>query len=182
MKKSVIFEITISGVMAALAIVLDRFGSINVGVKITLYGLPLMLVGIMFGVKIGFLTGLASGIVIQLTSPYGVGPTSIFWALAPIAWGTISALMYKVFKKANIWISISLTVLITSLTANILNTCAMYMDSLLVKDSYYTLSKILLEWPPRILAAFVSMIPYTILLVLITYRLRFINNENDSKK
>ena len=136
-RKELIFRIVLCAIMAALSIVLDKV-SVNVErFKITFYALPLIVVGITNGISYGLIAGAVSGLVLQLTSPYGVGPTSVFWALAPIAWGGVSAVIYHLFKKKinNRFILYTLSIVIASVVANVLNTFAMYMDSLLIKES-----------------------------------------------
>ena len=85
MKKNEILNITICSIMAAVSIILEKFVSLDLGmgIKLTFYGLPLMIVGIMFGVKLGLLTGMVTGAIIQLTSPYGISVTSIFLFPSP---------------------------------------------------------------------------------------------------
>ena len=78
-----VLKITFCGVMAAMAIALEKVTALPItnSIKITFYGLPLIVVGILYGFKIGFITGLVSGTVLQLTSPYGISVSSPFWAL-----------------------------------------------------------------------------------------------------
>lgn len=185
MKKKLIFQITFCAIMAALSIVLEKFVSIDVGMrlKFTLYGLPLMVIGVIFGPKMGFTTGIVTGIVLQLTSPYGISLTSPFWALASIAWGGISGLVFRFLNKKNAWLNVSLTVIITSLSANLLNTLAMFMETVLINDPYYTLAAIILDWPIRLLSMIILTIPYIILVKIISTRLYpFQNEEKEAKE
>ncbi len=187
MKKKTIFQITLSAVMAALSIVLEKFMSVNIvmHLKFTFYGLPLMIIGIMFGPKLGFMTGLVAGIVLQLTSPYGLSLTSPFWALAPIAWGGLSGLLYRIFSQKKEFWCLLIVVIITSLCANLLNTLAMYMETILIKDPYYTVAAILLDWPIRLLAMIILVIPYTLLVKIMVSNLSFWQqdiNGNDKQE
>lgn len=166
MRKNEILKITICAVMAAVAIVLERFVSLDLGMglKLTFYGFPLMLVGILFGFKMGTLTGLVSGTILQLTSPYGVSLTSIFWALAPIGWGSISGLINIFFKKSDKFWCLLIVVLITSISATLLNTIAMIMEGLIKGDEYYALASVLTNLPIRLLSMIILVIPYTLLI------------------
>lgn len=179
MKKKMVFQITFCAIMAALSIALERFVSIDVGmrIKLTFYGLPLMVVGIMFGPKLGFTTGLVAGIVLQLTSPYGISLTSPFWALAPIAWGGISGLLYKAFSRKNGYGYLFIVVLVTSLSANLLNTLAMFMETVLIADPYYTIAAILVDWPVRLLSMVVLVVPYILLIKIVINNLSFLNQN-----
>ena len=55
MKKRRLIEFVLAAIMAALAGVLDAFASIRIGtyIKFTLYGLPLLFTGIMYGPFVG---------------------------------------------------------------------------------------------------------------------------------
>lgn len=181
MKKKIVFQITLCAIMAALSIVLERFMSVNVGMhlKFTFYGLPLMIIGIIFGPKLGFTTGLVAGIVLQLTSPYGISLTSPFWALAPIAWGGTSGLLYRAFSQRKEFWVLLFVVIITSLCANLSNTLAMYMETVLIKDPYYTIAAILLDWPIRLLTMIILVVPYTLLVKIIVNNLSFWQQDTD---
>lgn len=179
-----IFQITFCAIMAALAIALNSVASVQVtqSIKITFYALPLLVVGIMFGPLMGFTTGLVAGVILQLISPYGVSLSSPFWALAPVLWGGIAGIIYKLFKKMNKWVAIVLAVAIASISANLINTLAMIMDSLLVKDSWYTLSAIMVDWPGRLLTMAVTLIPYIIITGIVCDSLNRIYNYSSNEK
>lgn len=144
-----IYEMTICACLAGLAIVLNLpFCSINTGfTKLTFYGLPLLFSGIMFGRKQGCITGLITGVVLQLISEYGIGLTSIVWALAPICWGYFSGLFYKVLDKVNDKMKILLIVLFSSLIAYIANTLGFFADYLAYKQFNPALLTRLLAMP-----------------------------------
>ena len=166
-RNELLVNIIFCSIMAALAIVLDKFLSFPKGnyfLKFTLYGLPLMFVGIMLGKLYGFLSGLVSGIILQLTSEYGISLMSIFWALAPIAWGFFSGLFSDIFKKELNIGKIVLIVGICSISAFLLNTFAMILDSLLYDDSYYTSSVILTQVPSRLASMAILWVGYSIIL------------------
>lgn len=174
-----IYLITLIATMSAMSIVLDKVSSLEVtkSLKITFYAIPLLVTGIIHGPKIGFLTGLISGVVMQLTSKYGITLSSPFWAIAPIFWGLISGLIFKMFRvkerkffgKVLIY---TLTVIYASIMANLANTFAMFMDSLLVNDSWYTKTMILIDWPGRLLTMLVTMIPYIFISFVVCERLK----------
>ena len=182
MKSKRVFQIVFCAIMAAMAIALNSVASVQVtqAIKITFYALPLLVVGVCFGPLMGFTTGIVAGVVLQLISPYGISLSSPFWALAPVCWGGISGLMFKIFKKMNRTLAIVLAVIIASISANLINTFAMIMDSLLVKDSWYTLSAIMLDWPGRLLTMVVTLIPYIIITIIVCNSLKKIYNlDND---
>lgn len=182
MKKNKIYLICLVAIMAALSVVFERFFTINIGdiLKITLYALPLLVVGILHGPLIGFITGAISGFFIQIFS-YGVSVVTVFYALAPAMWGLISGLVYKPFKSEKLSkniIGYVLAVVLASIAANVVNTIAFYMDSLLIKDSYFTLTYILTKWPGRLLTMVIMIVPYCMLVIPICTSLReFVNNK-----
>lgn len=195
MKNKKVYFIVLVSTMAAMAIALEKVGSLKLtqSLKITFYAIPLIVVGMLHGPKLGALTGLISGIVIQLTSEYGINLSSIFFGLAPVVWGFVSGAIFKSLKDSNSFkeddskgkkvsmkvLSYFLTVAIASIAANLANTLAMYMDSLFIKDSWYTGTMILMEWPPRLLTMVVTMIPYTFVSFIVCDRLEaFLNKDN----
>ena len=183
MRNKRVFEITFCAIMAAMAIALNSVASVQVthAIKITFYALPLLVVGILFGPLMGFTTGLVSGVILQLISPYGISLSSPFWALAPVCWGGISGLVAKICKNMNKWVLVVIAVTSASIAANLVNTLAMIMDSLLVKDSWYTLSAIMLDWPGRLLTMAVTLIPYIIISAIVCESLKKIYNIEDNK-
>lgn len=222
LKNNKVYLIVLVATMAAMAIALEKIGSLKVtpSIKITFYAVPLMVVGMLHGPKLGALAGLVSGIVIQLSSEYGINLSSIFFGLAPVVWGFVSGLIFKLFSKIT-WFKIEndnkeldeysidksdydlnkdvsseevkpkksyfkilflyfIAVFFASIAANLSNTFAMFMDSLFIKDSYYTGVMILMDWPARLLTMCVSMIPYTVILFVVCDRVRaFLNKDNN---
>ena len=203
-KNNKVYLIVLVATMAAMAIALEKIGSLKVtpSIKITFYAVPLMVVGMLHGPKLGALAGLVSGIVIQLTSEYGINLSSIFFGLAPVVWGFVSGLIFKLVGKLSMfqegddfrsngyprWNSVAKwkdnkrhksyttkvllyfsAVFCASVAANLSNTFAMFMDSLFIKDSYYTGIMILMDWPARLLTMCVSMIPYTIIVFVVAF-------------
>ena len=140
-----------------------------------------MFTGIMFGKIYGLFSGLISGIVLQLTSEWGISITSIFWALAPIAWGFVSGLLSDLFKKSLNIIKIFIIVGAASISALLLNTFAMVMEGVIFNDPYYTSAKILTELPPRIISMLILWITYTFVLKILYNSLKdkFIKNNQE---
>ena len=169
MRNKRVFEISFCAIMAAMAIALNSVASVQLtnSIKITFYALPLLVAGILFGPLMGVTTGVVTGVILQLISPYGISLSSPFWALAPICWGGVSGVIYKICKNMNKWVAIVLAVVVASISANLINTLAMIMDSLLVKDSWYTFSTIMLDWPGRLLTMAVTLIPYIVISMVV---------------
>lgn len=168
MKKNNVFELVFCSVMASFAILLDTFISLDAGpFKITLYALPLVIVGVMYGEKLGMICGVVTGVCLQLFSKYGISLTSIFWALAPIAWGSISGICFKKLKIKNTVILTFVSVTLASFSATCLNTIAMLSDLWLINDTYYTTVMILSNLPIRIINSIILIIPYTVIVEMV---------------
>ena len=130
MKKNLIFKIVYCSIMAAMAFVCTFFEIPLFGFNITLYGIPLIFVGIMCGPVYGLLTGLIAGVLEQLK--WGISFQTFFWLISPIVWGGLSGLLFNSFKllfkdnkKYKIIIKYCLSISITAVIANICNTFAL---------------------------------------------------------
>lgn len=174
MKKNLVLKIVIAGVMGALSIVLEKF-SIKVGpiYKISLYGLPLMFTSVMFGYKVGSLTGIVVGFVSQLTSEYGLTPTTPLWMLAPILWGFLSGFISSRFKdKCFYFINIAIAVLITSFVVTIVNSVVIYLDSLIFN---YTATQAFIDIVIKCGISLGMGVIYTFILFLLCNRLKHLS-------
>lgn len=177
MNKKIYLKITVAAVMAALSIVLEKL-SIPLGdgtYKITLYGFPLMFSSIFFGPVVGVLSGLVVGFISQLTSMWGLSPTSILWMLAPILWGTIGGLIIKLCKdKENIYNlkNIIIIVVVTSLSVSLVNSLVTYLDGLImgyqVEQTYFNIII-------RCLISLCLCVPYSIILYYLSNRLKHLS-------
>ena len=105
MRQKIIFNIVIASILAAMALVLEKLGikipllGNTTTLRISFYGLPLMIAGIIFGYKTGLLSGLIMAIISQLVlSEYGITPTTPLWMIAPIIFGLLSGLIIKIFN------------------------------------------------------------------------------------
>lgn len=137
MRKKIVFMIVMASMLAAIAVVLDKCSfkislfADKYTLKLTFYGLPLMIAGMIFGPKTGFLAGLITGIVTQIIiSEYGFGPTTLIWMVAPILWGWLSGIMMKLLKGNNHLLNIIISVITVSLIVSLFNSFAIYIDSL----------------------------------------------------
>lgn len=168
MKKNNIFELVFCSVMSGFSVLLDTFISLDLGpFKITLYALPLVIIGIMYGPKLGTICGAVTGVCLQLFSKYGISLTSILWALAPIGWGGVSGVCFKNFKIKNTIVLTMVTITFASLSATCLNTLAMFGDLWLINDTYYTSVMIVSNLPIRIINSIILIFPYTIIVEMV---------------
>ena len=183
MKKRVILEIAIIGVMAALAIVLEKF-SFPKGdsyLKFTLYGLPLMFVGCMFGARVGLITGVVSSFVMQLTSEWGLSVTSPLWMMAPICWGGMSGLVFYLLKRKNTIPRMLIVSYVTSILATLLNTIAQIIDGLIYGGASFAISNVITKLPPRLISMAILGVCYALLLFVLINRLKFLTKLEETE-
>lgn len=131
MKNKILFKMIYCSIMAAMAYVCTFF-EIPLVFTITLYGIPLIFIGIMYGPVYGIVTGLIAGTLEQLK--WGLSIQTFLWLLAPIMWGGISGIVYyllkKVFKDDKTYkkiINYSLSILVAAVLANLVNSLALVL-------------------------------------------------------
>lgn len=170
MKKKVVLKICVAGMLSALSFVLNSYFAIDLfEMKITLYALPLMICGMFFGPTTGLLCGLVTGFLCQLFSKYGLTVTAPLWMLAPIAWGSLSGVMIRLFKNEyKLW-KVIISVVVVSLIVVGLNSFAMIIDGIVFE---YPTEFVLTKLGIRIITALVNSVIYTALLYLILNRLK----------
>lgn len=132
MKKNLIFKIVYCSIMAAMSFVCTFFEIPIFSVNVTLYGIPLIFVGVVCGPVYGLLTGFIAGFLEQLK--WGISLQAFLWIIAPMVWGGLSGLLYKglklLFKDNKIYkiiIIYSITIIVTAIIANISNTVALVL-------------------------------------------------------
>lgn len=176
MRKKIIFNIVIASILAAMALVLEKLGikipllGNTTTLRISFYGLPLMIAGIIFGYKTGLLAGLIMAIISQLVlSEYGITPTTPLWMIAPIIFGLLSGLIIKIFKDKISVISILISVVITSILVSLANSLALYVDGIVFDyDTKITFVLIMI----RILSSIVVACIYIPILYILSKRLK----------
>lgn len=169
MKRSKTYSLVMAAAMAALSIILD-FISVRTNIsKFTIYGLPLLITGILFGPWIGALAGFVVGFITQIIY-YGLTITTPIWMVAPIMWGFISGLLAKLLIKDN-KLTIAKTIIIvvvTSLMATACNSVAMWLDGIIFE---YPVTLTLTTIGTRVLIALALDVAYCIIIYLIYPRL-----------
>ncbi|MGI6378265.1 ECF transporter S component [bacterium] len=131
MKSSKTYKMAVAASMAALSLILDVISVRSNISKFTIYGLPLLLAGFLFGPWVGALAGAVVGFISQMLF-YGLSYTTALWMIAPIFWGFLSGLMSKYLIKDNFNLKkVILITFTTSLCVTAINSCALYLDSLI---------------------------------------------------
>ena len=176
MRKKLIFNIVIASILAAMALVLEKLGikipllGNTTTLRISFYGLPWMIAGIIFGYKTGLLAGLIMAIISQLVlSEYGITPTTPLWMIAPILFGLLSGLIIKIFKDKISVISILISVVVTSIFVSLSNSLALYVDGIVFDyDTKITFVLIMI----RILSSIIVACIYIPVLYILSKRLK----------
>ncbi len=176
MRKKIIFNIVVASILAAMGLVLEKLGikiplfGNTTTLRISFYGLPLMIAGIIFGFKTGLLSGLIMAMISQLVlSDYGITPTTLLWMIAPILFGILSGLIIKLFKGKISILSIITSVVITSIFVSLANSLALYVDGL-VFDYDTNITFILII--TRIFVSIIVACIYVPLLYILSKRLK----------
>ena len=126
--QSVVFKMTLLGLSLALYIALS-FASINLQfIKISLTGLPVIFIAVVYGPLEGALVGGIGEFIYQLSS-YGLTPTTALWILPAVVRGLIVGFMFKqkdVKKHLKLWI---FTVILCCLAVTLINTFVIWLDA-----------------------------------------------------
>ena len=176
MKKTILKNIVLISVLAAVAVVIEKLSikipllSDKLTLKITFYGLPLILCSLLLGYKNGFLSGFIAAFITQIIlSEYAITPTTPLWMVSPIMWGLIPGVIFKLFKNKNNIVVISIIVIITSISVSLFNSLALYLDALIMKyPSGLTFTLIII----RLFTAMLSTLIYIPCIYLLLNRLQ----------
>ena len=126
--QSIVFKMTLLGLSLALYIALS-FASINLQfIKISMTGLPVIFIAVVYGPLEGALVGGIGEFIYQLSS-YGLTPTTALWILPTIVRGLIVGFMFKqkdVKKHLKLWV---FTVILCCLAVTIVNTFVIWLDA-----------------------------------------------------
>ena len=126
--QSLVFKMTLLGLSLALYIALS-FASINLQfIKISMTGLPVIFIAVVYGPLEGALVGGIGEFIYQLSS-YGLTPTTALWILPAIARGLIVGFMFKqkdVKKHLKLWI---FTVILCCLAVTAINNFVIWLDA-----------------------------------------------------
>ena len=126
--QSAVFKMTLLGLSLALYIALS-FASINLQfIKISMTGLPVIFIAVVYGPLEGALIGGIGEFIYQLSS-YGLTPTTFLWILPAVVRGLIVGFMFKqkdVKKHLKLWI---FTVILCCLAVTAINTFVIWLDA-----------------------------------------------------
>ena len=180
MKRKTIYEICIVGILASLAIILEKvsipislFGGVNT-YRITFYGIPLMIASILFNLRVGFFTSLVTAFVTQvIISEYGVTLTTPLWMLATLAWGIFPGLVMYIFKYSKKFYVISFAVISGALLASLANSLALIIDG---KVYNYPVNLTFINIVLRLVFSIITTFVYIPLLYILTNKIKNFTN------
>ena len=122
--------------MVAVYVVLNPVGPIRLGwINISVSALPIIVGALLYGPGGGLMVGLVGAFLGQLMT-YGVTATTVLWIIPPAVRGLLIGLYakrcgYELSRKQLVGVLI-----VTSLVVTLLNTGAIYLDSVIY--GYYT--------------------------------------------
>lgn len=168
MKKESIEKICLAAVMSAIYVGLD-FLAVTVSaplggsMKISVSGLPVIVVSAFFGPVWGAATGFVGAFLGQ-TITYGITATTLLWVLPAVIRGLIFGILFRVFKKSVKPHILCIETVISAFAVTAANTIAMYVDSIVYKYPAALLGIALLN---RILAATITSIAFALILPVV---------------
>ena len=158
--------ICLTSVMAALYVCLD-FLAVSVSapfgnsLKISLSGLPVIIVAIFCGPWWGAATGFLGAFIGQMIS-YGIGPTTLLWVIPAMARGITMGYLFRIFKCTTKPSILAIQTCISSLIVTALNTVALILDQMIYGySSYYA---IWVAVPGRIIAGILTALVFSLML------------------
>ena len=160
MKKKLILRIAICAVLSALYFIFDLI-SIKAGpFKISVSGLPIIIVAIIYGPVDAMIVGFTGAFLGQMVS-YGFTPTTILWCIPAMARGLFVGLCTKKLTPKDEPIKLIIIIVISSLMVTTLNTIVMYIDSKIY--DYYSYAYIFGALFTRYVTGIITAIIYSVL-------------------
>lgn len=164
----------LAAVMAAVYVGLDFLSESASAVfggsmKISLSGLPVVIVAVCAGPLWGAVTGFIGEFIIQLWM-YGLTPTTLLWVLPAVARGLVMGWLFRAFKKSTHPAILTVETVISSVVVTVLNTIGILIDQTIYGYSSYiaTFAKI----PLRILTGAISAIIFALILPVVLRSLK----------
>lgn len=159
----------LAAVMAALYVGLDFLSESASAVfggamKISLSGLPVVIVAICCGPLWGAVTGFLGEFIIQLWL-YGLDPTTLIWAVAAASRGLVMGWMFRIFKRSTHPLHLSIATVVSSVVTTLLNTVGILIHQTIYGYSSYIAT--LVQIPTRIISGALTAIVFALILPLV---------------
>lgn len=176
--KSPVFRITFLALNLALYIALS-FVSIRLpGQEITFKGLPLILVSVVSGPIDGIFVAIFGEFFAQLTSIYGLTPTTPLWILPHVFRALIVGLMMRkkdIEKDKEIWV---ISVILSGIAVTVTNSVVIYLDGVIMN---YPSILTTLTMLTRAAASITTSIIYAIVIPLLIKPLKKLGKLKDNE-
>lgn len=179
MKKKLITRICVCAILSALYFIFDLI-SIKAGpFKISVSGLPIILVAIIYGPIDAMIVGFTGAFLGQMVS-FGFTPTTILWCIPAVVRGLFVGLFTKKLNIKERPISLIIIIVISSLLVTTINTVVMYIDSVIY--NYYSYAYIFGALFTRYVTGIITAIIYSVLTPVIYDPVsKILNVKKDSK-
>lgn len=166
--------ICLSAMMAAIFVVLDYFSdavSLPLGnFKISINGLPILIVAVFGGPLWGGITGFVGAFISQLR--WGLEAVTALWILPEVARGVIMGLIFIALRRnLKPWI-LGVGVVISSVAVTLLNTVALIAQFYIHGVGKGLHALLVVELPGRLLLGVITAVLMTLVLPLIVYPLK----------
>lgn len=159
--------------MSALFAVLDFFSdtvSLPLGnFKISINGLPILIMAVFGGPLWGALTGFVGAFISQLR--WGLEVMTVLWILPEVARGLVMGLIFLALKKSLKPWFLGIGVVASSVVVTLLNTLALIVNYY-IYGGKKGVAAILLEMPGRLALGVVTAVILTLLLPLVVHPLK----------
>ena len=165
--------VCLSAMMSALFAVLDFFSdtvSLPLGnFKISINGLPILIMAVFGGPLWGALTGFVGAFISQLR--WGLEVMTVLWILPEVARGLVMGLIFLALKKSLKPWFLGIGVVASSVVVTLLNTLALIVNYY-IYGGKKGVAAILLEMPGRLALGVVTAVILTLLLPLVVHPLK----------
>ena len=156
----------LAAVMAAVYVGLDFLSESASAVfggsmKISLSGLPVVIVAVCAGPLWGGVTGFIGEFIIQLCL-YGLDPTTLIWALAAASRGLVMGWMFLAFKKSTHPLFLTISTVVSSIVVTLLNTGGILIHQTIYGYSSYLAT--LVQVPTRIASGALTAVLFALIL------------------
>lgn len=164
MKNKLVLRTALCAIAAALFFVFDLI-SIKFGpYKITMSGLPVIVIAIMFGPLDALIVGFTGAFLGQLLS-YGLTPTTVLWCLPAMVRGLMIGIVARKVNLMDKKIIMIITIILSSILVTSINTLVMLLDSVIY--NYYSYAYIFGALLTRFISGILTALVYSILTPLI---------------
>ena len=159
-------RLALDAVLIALFVVFSTVFSFETPFfEVSLVGLPIILCARLFGVKDAFVVALLGSFLEQLTSPYGLSLSTLFWMLPTVTQALFASLCFFVMREEKNRTPVLLSIIILSeLVLTVVNTSMLYLDGYVMGYAVKALHLIAL---PRTINSGVRMLLSCVLIPLL---------------